>query len=113
MFILNSVNLIFFFLIKLIALINSLFEPLSDKKAIFNSFISFEKQASYSFRKLEEKLISMGYQRVYQVENMGEFAIRGDIIDIYSISELYPIRLEFFDEQLESIRFFDLLSQLH
>ncbi len=60
---------------------------------------------------LLEKLVSLGYERVDQVERCGHFAVRGDIVDIYPISEEHPLRVEFFGDEVDSIRSFDEDSQ--
>ena len=60
---------------------------------------------------LVEKLISCGYMRDTIVNKTGEFAVRGFVVDIFPIDEENPIRIEFFDDEIESIRFFDADSQ--
>lgn len=57
------------------------------------------------------KLVSNAYNRVETVSNPGEFAVRGGILDFYSVGSLKPYRLEFFGDIVESIRSFDLESQ--
>lgn len=61
---------------------------------------------------LREKLWEMGFEEVDYVYSPGEFAIRGSLIDIYSYAAEFPMRLDFFDDELESIRNFDPESQL-
>ena len=61
---------------------------------------------------LREKLWSMGFEEKDYVYLPGDFAVRGGIIDIYSFSSEYPARLDFFDNEVESIRLFDPESQL-
>ncbi|MBM7573154.1 transcription-repair coupling factor [Aquibacillus albus] len=56
-------------------------------------------------------LIEMGYERVEMVSTPGEFSVRGGIIDIYPITEDHPIRVELFDDEIDSIRYFDSESQ--
>ncbi|NIQ90106.1 MAG: hypothetical protein GWN93_14180, partial [Deltaproteobacteria bacterium] len=56
-------------------------------------------------------LVSIGYYRTDLVEEVGDLSIRGDIIDLYTPLYPQPLRLEFFDEVLESIRFFSPASQ--
>ena len=56
---------------------------------------------------LIHKLSSCGYEHTTLVNKTGEFASRGFIVDIFSIDEDNPIRIEFFDDEIESIRFFD------
>ena len=60
---------------------------------------------------LKKKLIENGYSINDKVEHSLQFASRGDILDIYSVSYLDPIRIEFFDDEIESIRLFDAASQ--
>lgn len=61
--------------------------------------------------KLIEKLITLGYERVPLVEDVGTFSVRGSLIDIFSPAHDYPARIEFFDDLVESIRFFDPARQ--
>lgn len=62
-------------------------------------------------RKLADKLISSGYTRSTIVTRTGEFAVRGFVIDIFPIDYENPIRIEFFDDEIESIRCFDEKTQ--
>ncbi len=71
--------------------------------------ISIEQEMSMNF--VKEQLIKSGYQFVARVDHPLTFAMRGGIIDIYSINYQHPIRIEFFDVVVESIRFFDISSQ--
>ncbi|MGM0941383.1 MAG: transcription-repair coupling factor [Bacillota bacterium] len=56
-------------------------------------------------------MVDMGYERVSMVTTPGEFSRRGGIIDIYPITEQHPIRIELFDEEIDSIRYFDADTQ--
>ncbi len=58
------------------------------------------------------KLASAGYLRVPQVDEHGEFAVRGSLLDIFPMGSLAPLRIDFFDDEIESLRFFDPESQL-
>lgn len=58
-----------------------------------------------------QSLIDMGYERQPMVNAPGEFSIRGGIIDIYPVTEANPVRIELFDEEIDSIRYFDADSQ--
>ena len=60
---------------------------------------------------LISNLISNGYTRISQVEGKGQFAIRGDIIDIFAIGENEPIRIELWGDEIDTISYFDLESQ--
>ncbi|MGB9679036.1 MAG: transcription-repair coupling factor [Thermoanaerobacteraceae bacterium] len=58
-----------------------------------------------------KNLIVMGYERVESVEGKGQFSIRGGIIDIFPLIEDYAFRIELFDDEIDSIRKFDVLTQ--
>ncbi|WP_432667511.1 transcription-repair coupling factor [Wukongibacter baidiensis] len=59
-----------------------------------------------------DKLVFMGYERVDMVQGKGQFSVRGGIIDFYSFVDDYPIRIELFDDEVDSIRSFDIETQL-
>jgi transcription-repair coupling factor (superfamily II helicase) len=67
--------------------------------------------ASFSLSELASALVERGYHRVSMVETVGEFALRGGILDVFSPGQTHPIRIEFFGEDVESIRAFDVQSQ--
>ncbi len=60
---------------------------------------------------LAQKLVDMGYVRQQLVGNHGEFSIRGGIIDIYPLTEENPVRIDLFDTEVDSMRFFEVGSQ--
>jgi transcription-repair coupling factor (superfamily II helicase) len=60
---------------------------------------------------LMARLVAAGFERLPAIQEIGEFARRGDILDLYAPAMGEPLRLEFFDDELESIRVFDLGSQ--
>jgi transcription-repair coupling factor (superfamily II helicase) len=61
---------------------------------------------------LVERLVRMGYERVDQVQSIGQFSQRGDIIDIYPLDQENPVRLEFFGDEIDSIRIFKIEDQI-
>lgn len=67
--------------------------------------------AANSFSSVKEALVSLGYNRVPLVEKEGDWSLRGGIIDAWCPGEEFPIRLEYFGEELESLRLFDSASQ--
>ena len=58
-----------------------------------------------------DKLARIGYERLPQVEKEGDFSVRGGIVDIWSPGDEFPVRAEFFGEELESLRTFNPVSQ--
>lgn len=59
-----------------------------------------------------EQLDNLGFERVSQVCDAGQFSLRGGIVDVYSFSSQHPFRIEFFGDSIDSIRTFDIVSQL-
>src|SRR5947199_8941057 len=57
------------------------------------------------------RLVACGYQRVDQVEDRGQFAIRGDILDVYPATEERAVRCELFDVEVERLTFFSTFTQ--
>lgn len=60
---------------------------------------------------LVKKLLATGYKKVSRVLSQGEFSLRGDILDIYEINSDFPYRLEFFGDEIDGIRTFDIEKQ--
>lgn len=74
------------------------------------NILSFEKDKEYNIEQIEKDLVSIGYKKVESVTSQGEFARRGDILDIFNTIETNPVRLDFFDTILEDIYEFDFLT---
>lgn len=70
-----------------------------------------EKNKSYNLNNLVNSLINMGFTRVNKIDQSLQFALRGDILDIFPINLDKPIRIEFFNDEIESIRYFEIESQ--
>ena len=60
---------------------------------------------------MEKKLRELGFEHVTQVEGPGEFSVRGGILDVYSMQEENPLRVELWGDEIDSLRFFDVVSQ--
>ena len=65
----------------------------------------------YPLEELTAQLVAAGYSRCGMVEGVGQFAIRGGIVDIYSPGEDSPVRLEFFGDELDTMGYFDIDTQ--
>ncbi|MBN1783723.1 MAG: hypothetical protein JW812_02020, partial [Alphaproteobacteria bacterium] len=81
------------------------------KMNLERSDILFSKGKSIPFETSIKKLTNMGYNRVSEVLEPGDFAIRGALIDIYPIGAKNPFRLDFFGDEIDQIRPFDPLTQ--
>ena len=73
--------------------------------------VMYDLKVGEKFPLNAEKLSMMGYSRVDYVSSVGEFSVRGEIVDVFTPSEKYPVRVELFDEDVEDIRLFDPFTQ--
>lgn len=73
--------------------------------------ISISRDTSVEEHELAASLAGLGYERCDQVEEPGQFSIRGGIVDIFDLTEENPYRIELWGDEVESIRSFDVLSQ--
>ena len=71
----------------------------------------FAPEKEYDLQELANWLTNVGYQRQSIVAKPGEFAIRGDIVDIYPLDRENPIRIEFFGDEIDTIKEFDVANQ--
>ena len=76
-----------------------------------NSQINVKVGDTYHHSELSNRLIYLGYERVDLVQGSGQFSIRGDIFDIYPLNLINPVRIEFFDDEIETMRYFDAVTQ--
>lgn len=89
----------------------ALFEKIASPETFSKSSIAINKGDEFDFEKLKEELVDQEYKNVKFVDEPGEFASRGGILDIFPYSGEYPVRLEFFGNEVDSIRQFDTDSQ--
>ena len=73
--------------------------------------VELKTGGSFDLAALTETLIRAGYQRTDQVEGAGQFALRGGILDVYSPAMEYPVRCEFWGDDIDSMGVFDVSSQ--
>ena len=91
--------------------IEASYRTLKDPKKFLNTTFEINIETVINFEDLQKKLVNMGYNRVDSVDVVGEFSKRGSIVDIFSPLNEKPIRLDFFDDELDSIRTFDEITQ--
>lgn len=91
-------------------------EALSERVAPKISFeartIKIQEGGNYDLPQLERQLLELGFRRVDYVYEPGEFAVRGSILDVFSYSSEYPYRVDFFGDDVETIRTFEVQTQL-
>ncbi len=81
------------------------------KDVLLDNILNYKIGDIIDLEQLSNKLVKLGYERVSKIEGLGQFSIRGGIIDIYSLEYENPIRMELFDDEIDSIRTFDVFSQ--
>ena len=89
----------------------SLEQPAPKRGAVSAATLKIKRGATSTMGQLLEKLSGSGYERVAQVTTRGQFAVRGGIVDLYSWQAPLPVRLEFFGDNVESLREFDIDTQ--
>ena len=89
----------------------SLEQPAPKRGAVSAATLKIKRGATSTMEQLLEKLSGSGYERVAQVTTRGQFAVRGGIVDLYSWQAPLPVRLEFFGDNVESLREFDIDTQ--
>ena len=96
----------------IITTVESLMRLVPDRDFFLKRGIRLSCGDDYSFDDIIESLASYGYTREYRVETSGHFSVKGGIIDVFLPTLENPVRLDFFGDTLESIREFDILSQV-
>lgn len=91
--------------------IDGLMDKLPSLDEIKRNVLTIINGQNLDIESLKLKLVEQGYEREEQVDSAGQFAIRGGIVDIFPITEEVPCRIEFWDEEIDSIRSFDIDSQ--
>ncbi|MGY6649325.1 transcription-repair coupling factor [Wenyingzhuangia sp. IMCC45574] len=91
---------------------NALFEKVVTKKELNENTLKINTGDEYSIDFINEVLFEYKFNRVDFVTEPGEFAVRGGIVDVFSFANDEPYRLEFFGDEIDSIRTFDVESQL-
>ncbi|PYG88267.1 transcription-repair coupling factor (superfamily II helicase) [Ruminiclostridium sufflavum DSM 19573] len=89
----------------------ALIQMISPLQIFKSGIIDFYTGLRIDLEELVSKLVLYGYERVELVEGKAQFAVRGGIIDIFSTNNEQPLRIELFDTEVDSIRYFDAATQ--
>ncbi|WP_066634305.1 transcription-repair coupling factor [Desulfolucanica intricata] len=95
----------------IIAPVEALLRRLSPYHAFCRASLCLEVGQIYDLKELKEKLAAYGYERVDPVEGHGQYSVRGGILDVYPMTSSRPVRIEFFDDEVDSIRLFEPNTQ--
>lgn len=89
----------------------SLLQKVATKETLKQSFEKLKVGQEVAFEDVVDRIKHLGYLKTKLIEDKGQFAVRGGIIDIYPVSSSTPYRMEFFGDTIEDIRSFDPMSQ--
>ncbi len=95
----------------IVTTIAALMEPIAPRQRLVNRKLRLYDGMVIQTTALSTVLTELGYRHVSQVEGAGEYAVRGGIFDIYPVSQEDAYRIEFFDDEIDTIRSFDIVSQ--
>ena len=90
----------------------AIFEKVLVKKEIKKRIFKLSKGEEIELENLNEKLFEYDFNRVDFVSEPGDFSVRGGIVDVFSYSNKFPFRIEFLGNEIESIRTFEIDSQI-
>jgi len=97
--------------VTLITTFDALMNTQTPPEKIWDSILKLAPGDELSLDDVMAQLVRMGYEKEYQVETMGQFALRGGILDIFPLTEENPIRIEMWGDEIDTIRTFDTESQ--
>ncbi len=95
----------------LVASLLSVLQPIPSPEEIASDFLHVQRGQKLDPETLLERLIAAGFARAPLAESPGEVSLRGDILDVFPFAAELPLRIELFDEEIESLRTFDPADQ--
>ena len=97
--------------VTIVTSLDGFMDHLAPKESIEKKVLKIQNDSVLKLDEMAERLSDVGYDREVQVEGPGQFAVRGGILDIYPLTEEFPVRIEFWGDEVDSIRTFDVESQ--
>ena len=91
--------------------IEGLLQRTLPPEVLAEGVVELDSRGSYDPQELARRLCGLGYSRCQQVEGVGQFALRGGILDVYSPAQESPVRVEFWDNAVDSMGLFDVSTQ--
>ncbi len=91
---------------------DALSEKVVTKRQLDDCTLALKCGEKVNISEVERVMMAFGFERMDYVYEPGQFAVRGSIVDVYSFSSEYPYRIDFFDDEIDSIRTFDVQTQL-
>ena len=94
-----------------VATVEALLQRTLPPEDLAEHTLTIDAGGQYDLEELADRLSALGYTRCDQVEGVGQFALRGGILDVYSPAQDHPVRVEFWDRDVDSMGLFDVSSQ--
>ena len=91
---------------------DALAETVASKRSLEDRSVQLSVGQAIDRDELQERLYNLGFERVDYVYEPGQYALRGSILDVFSFSSEYPLRIDFFGDDIDSIRHFSVETQL-
>ena len=95
----------------IVTTLDGLMDHLLPLEVLSAQAVTIENGQELDLEQWQKRLVALGYERMAQVDGMGQFSIRGGIMDIFPLTEEMPVRIELWDTEVDSIRTFDMESQ--
>ncbi len=97
--------------VTVVASVDAIMSYTADKKQFINHTITVSTGDECDILKLSERLVAMGYKREEMIEGTGQFSVRGGICDVFPPGADNPVRIEFWGDEIDSVRSFDVDTQ--
>lgn len=97
--------------VTVITTFDALMNTMAPPQTLWDSIQRIEPGDTVVLDELVKCLVRMGYEKEYQVDTMGQFALRGGILDVFPLTEDNPVRIEMWGDEVDTIRSFDVESQ--
>ncbi|MCD8130072.1 MAG: transcription-repair coupling factor [Lachnospiraceae bacterium] len=97
--------------VTIVTTFDALMTPQIPRKVYEESIIEIKRDQALDMARLAERLVSLGYEKCAQAERPGQFAMRGDLIDIFELTGENPVRVELWGDEVDSLRSYDAETQ--
>lgn len=97
--------------VTLITTFDALMNTMAPIKNMWDNVLCIESGQPLDLDEVTKQLVKLGYEKEYQVDNMGQFSVRGGILDVFPLTEENPVRIELWGDEIDTIRYFDCESQ--
>lgn len=97
--------------VTVITTFDALMDRIAPLENLKSGILEYSVGNFMNIEEMKQKLVQMGYERNYQIESAGQFAVRGGILDVFPLTEEVPYRIELWGDEIDSIRSFEVESQ--